>query len=164
MSREWWAEVDTSTFVVCCGDVRASSIFHLFPIDLPVILGDLISHERDFSLFRTSFLVADRPDSEPQSPPTLAIPHSLGFPHGAPSRWILQRNRFDYRRRWFKDFSRPVLQAIVSLDSSSSFFCTEADIPGLKGSESDEELESVARSSGDETLADVESLEVFKFA
>jgi hypothetical protein len=167
VSKEWWAEVDTSTFVVCCGDVQASRLYHLFPIDLPVVRGDLISHEKDFSLFRTSFLIADRPYGGPTSPPVLAIPHSLGFPQGRPVQWVLYRNRLDHRRRWFKDFSRPILQAVVSQDYSSSFThsavsFTDPEFPGLLDCDDEEDWDSGARSSGDETLAGSVDLEILK--
>lgn len=163
VSKEWWAEVDTSTFVVCCGDVQVSRLYHLFPIDLPVVCGDLISHEKDFSLFNTSFLVADRPFGGPTFPPILAIPHSLGFPLGAPPKWVLYRNRLDHRRRWFKDFSRPVLQAVVSQDfSQSSISFTDPEFPGLLDCDSDSDWDIGARGSGDETLAGSVDVEILK--
>lgn len=107
-------EVNTMLFIVCCGDVRPSHPLHLSPINICVKLGMLVSHQRDFSFYCTSFVTLGHSESEDE-PPFLAIPHSLGLPLPL-SVWTRHRYRLDWRRYWLRDISHFPIQAVVEED------------------------------------------------
>lgn len=110
----WPSRVDTSLFVVCRGDVQSECVLLLSPIDLCVQLGSLVSHQRDYSLFTTSFVVF-RDIESGLSPPFLAIPHFLQLPIPL-SSWTQFLCRIDWRRSWLRDISRFPIQVMVNID------------------------------------------------
>jgi hypothetical protein len=114
----WPLVVDTSTFVVSSGDVCASRLFHLSTVNLFVQLGDLISHGRDFTLFRTSFLTLEALETRLE-PLLLIIPHSVGTPF--PLSWLTrQQLRHSTSRPLLRDVTRVPILALVSVTTVST--------------------------------------------
>ncbi|KZP25474.1 hypothetical protein FIBSPDRAFT_1008193 [Athelia psychrophila] len=140
----WPRWVDTSLFVVCSGDVQSSCILLLSPVGVCVQLGALVSHERDFTLFQTSFVVF-RDIESGVHPPFLAIPHSLNLPI-THSSWARSLNRWNWRLSWLKDVSRFPIQAVVfeEVEDVTVYNVTVQGVPG-----DDEVLRSAAGRSVD---------------
>ncbi|KZP26715.1 hypothetical protein FIBSPDRAFT_949288 [Athelia psychrophila] len=124
----WPRWVDTSLFVVCSGDVQSSCILLLSPIGLCVQLGNLISHEHDFSLFQTSFVIFQDIESGAQ-PPCLAVPHSLNLPITRLS-WSHPMSR--WCRSLLKDISCFPIQVVVfeEVEEVSVYNVTVQGLPG----------------------------------
>jgi hypothetical protein len=78
---------------------------------MAVWLGDLVSHERDFSVYRTSFVTLRLSESGIPSP-LLAIPHSLSLPIPLTP---LERSllRWDWHRCLLNNITRFPIQAVV---------------------------------------------------
>lgn len=114
VSPTWPPQINSSLFVVCRGDVQSDCVLLLSPINLCVQLGVLVSHQRDYSLFTTSFVVFRDLESGLPSP-YLAIPHFLQLPTPF-SMWTQFLCRMDWRRSWLKDISRLPAQIIVDED------------------------------------------------
>lgn len=114
----WPLVVDTSTFVVSSGDVCASRLFHLSTVNLFVQLGDLISHGRDFTLFRTSFLTLEALETRLE-PLLLIIPHSVGTPF--PLSWLTrQQLRHSTSQPLLRDVTWVPILALVSVTTVST--------------------------------------------
>lgn len=114
----WPTVVDTSTFVVSSGDVCVSRLFHLSSVNLFVQLEDPISHGRDFTLFRTSFLTLDALETRLE-PLLLIIPHSVGTPF--PLSWLTrQQLRHSTSRPFLHDVTRVPIFALISVTSVST--------------------------------------------
>lgn len=108
----WPSQVDTSLFVVGRGDVQSDCVLLLSPVNLCVQLGILVSHQRDYSLFTTSFVVFRDLESG-LTPPFLAIPHFLRLPTPR-SLWTRFLCRIDWRRSRLRDISRLPVQVVVN--------------------------------------------------
>ncbi|KZP33150.1 hypothetical protein FIBSPDRAFT_881921 [Athelia psychrophila] len=124
----WPRWVDTSLFVVCSGDVQSSCILLLSPVGICVQLGNLISHQRDFSIFQTFFVVFQDIESGAQ-PPCLAVPHSLNLPITR-SSWSHPMSR--WCRSLLKDISCFPIQVVVfeEVEEVSVYNVTVQGLPG----------------------------------
>ncbi|KZP08635.1 hypothetical protein FIBSPDRAFT_901118 [Athelia psychrophila] len=124
----WPRWVDTSLFVVCSGDVQSSCILLLSPVGICVQLGNLLSHERDYTLFQTSFVIFQDIESGAQ-PPCLAVPHSLNLP-------ITRLSWTHPMRHWcrslLKDISCFPIQVVVfeEVEEVSVYNITVQGLPG----------------------------------
>ncbi|KZP03687.1 hypothetical protein FIBSPDRAFT_968780 [Athelia psychrophila] len=124
----WPRWVDTSLFVVCSGDIQSSCILLLSPVGICVQLGNLLSHEHDYTLFQTSFVIFQDIESGAQ-PPWLAVPHSLNLP-------ITRLSWTHPMRHWcrslLKDISCFPIQVVVfeEVEEVSVYNITVQGLPG----------------------------------
>ncbi|KZP28221.1 hypothetical protein FIBSPDRAFT_947806 [Athelia psychrophila] len=92
------------------------------------VLGNLISHQRDFSIFQTFFVVFQDIESGAQ-PPCLAVPHSLNLPITR-SSWSHPMSR--WCRSLLKDISCFPIQVVVfeEVEEVSVYNVTVQGLPG----------------------------------